>query len=376
MDVILVIAAFQALLMVALIQTKKAKSISDQILSVMFLVNALTLFFGFMEIYNRKNGYPYPVFINASTPFILLHGPLLWFYIRSLTYQHFRFKAVHLLHFLPFIVVFIRFSLTMYFLPAEIKIEIETSEAFKDELFFPLTVAAIAISTQGYYVWGLLMIRAHEKRIKAYFSRTENIDLRWLKFLIITAIIFYASISTLYAIDYVFSLMPYGALQLTGFSFASFYILVLGFYGHKQGNIFTSHKLEIDLHKASDEVQESKLDSEEEKFIRRLLDYMIHQKPFLDPELTLSLLSNQLRVTSEYLSAILNTRLKKNFFDFINHYRVEEFKARCKDPANRNLKLLSIAFDCGFNSKATFNRVFKNATGLTPSEYMEGITAK
>lgn len=376
MDVILVIAAFQALLMVALIQTKKAKSISDQILSVMFLVNALTLFFGFMEIYNRKNGYPYPVFINASTPFILLHGPLLWFYIRSLTYQHFRFKPVHLLHFLPFIIIFIRFTLTMYFLPAAIKIEIETSEAFKNDFFFPLTVAAIAISTQGYYVWGLLMIRAHEKRIKAYFSRTENIDLRWLKFLIITAIIFYASISTLYAIDYAFSLMPYSALQLTGFSFASFYILVLGFYGHRQGNIFTSQKLEIDLHKATSEVQESTLNSEEEKFIRRLLDYMIHQKPFLDPELTLSLLSNQLRVTSEYLSAILNTRLKKNFFDFINHYRVEEFKARCKDPASRNLKLLSIAFDCGFNSKATFNRVFKNTTGLTPSEYMEGITLK
>lgn len=376
MDVILVIAAFQALFMAALIQTKKVRSISDQILSVMFVVNALTLFFGFMEIYNRKNGYPYPIFINASTPFILLHGPLLWFYIRSLTYQHFSFKLFHLLHFLPFLVILIRFSFSMYFLPTETKIAIETSESFKDNFFFPLTVAAIAISTQAYYIWGLLMIRSHERRIKKYFSRTENIDLRWLKFLIVAAIVFYAGISTLYAIDYAFSLMPYGALQLTGFTFASLYILVLGFYGHRQGNIFTSQQLEIDLHKATPEALSGKLDSEEENFIRLLLDHMSRGKPFLDPELTLSALSNQLRVSPEFLSATLNIRLKKNFFDFINHYRVEEFKTRCKEPSNRNLKLLSIAYDCGFNSKATFNRVFKNATGLTPSEYLKSITGK
>lgn len=376
MEVILLIGVFQALFLAGLIQTKKHKSVSDNILSLTLFVYALTIFLAFIEIYNRKNNYPFPAFINTSTPFILLHGPLLWFYIRSLTDQHYRFKPVYLLHFIPFVAVLFVFSLNTYFLSPEEKIRIEISESFKENFSFPLIMAAIAISTQGYYIWGLLMIRGYKKRIKAWFSQTGGIDLQWLRFLITAGIVFYAGISLLYILDYFLALMPYGVLQLSGYSYVSLYILVLGFYGHRQGNVFTSQQINIDLEKTVQEQLEKPLETAQEVFITKLLDHMKTRKPFLDADLTLARLSNAMHVSPEYLSGILNGYLKKNFFDFVNLYRIEEFKTQCREGRNQNLKLISIAYDCGFNSKATFNRVFKNTTGLTPSDYMKGVSEK
>ena len=73
------------------------------------------------------------------------------------------------------------------------------------------------------------------------------------------------------------------------------------------------------------------------------------------------------------LSQVINEQLGVNFFNFVNQYRVEEFKERLADPSNRNFSLLGIAFDSGFNSKSTFNRIFRNTTGLTPSRYRESL---
>ena len=100
---------------------------------------------------------------------------------------------------------------------------------------------------------------------------------------------------------------------------------------------------------------------------------MKDQKPFLDPALNLARLSDQLDVTPEYLSKILNTHLNRSFFDFVNRYRTDEFKQRCQEGSSGKLTLMGMAYECGFNSKATFNRVFKNLTGVTPGEYVRSV---
>ena len=375
MHLILIIGAFQALFMAVLIYSKRNKTAPDYFLATLFLVITLTQFNGYMEVYNRLNDYPYPGFINTSTPLIFLHGPLMWFYVRSLTKQSFRFRPVYLLHFLPFALVLGRFAATIYFLPADEKIMHESEELFKDDLFFPLVMIGIILFTQGYYILIWRMLKRYDKGIRNYFSKLEDIDLRWLRFLVMGAIMFYASISVLYFIDYFIDLMSYVHLQITGFSFATVYVLVLGFYGYRQGNLFVSQRLEIDLEKASDiPYQEGEIETADERFLRSLLSHMKENEPYLDPELTLGKLSDELRVGPDYLSGILNGRLGKNFFDFVNHYRIEAFKQQVKLAENRKLKLISIAYDCGFNSKPTFNRVFKRATGMTPSEYLVRVS--
>ncbi|HVS93428.1 MAG TPA: ABC transporter permease [Mucilaginibacter sp.] len=90
---------------------------------------------------------------------------------------------------------------------------------------------------------------------------------------------------------------------------------------------------------------------------------------YQDPELSLASLAEKLGLTTHELSRLINTVLKKSFNDFINEYRVRDVAAKMQDPAYSHITLLGIAFDSGFNSKATFNRTFKQLTGKSPVEY-------
>jgi AraC-like DNA-binding protein len=80
-------------------------------------------------------------------------------------------------------------------------------------------------------------------------------------------------------------------------------------------------------------------------------------------------LAEETEIPAHYLSRIINEHHGQNFFDFINSFRIEEFKRRLADPHYKNFTLLAIAFDCGFNSKSAFNRFFKKVEGISPSEY-------
>ena len=92
-------------------------------------------------------------------------------------------------------------------------------------------------------------------------------------------------------------------------------------------------------------------------------------RPYLDPDLSLQSLAEALFVSRHQLSAIINSRQKMNFFEFVNSYRVREVMELMKKDADRKMKNYEIAYDAGFNSKATFYRIFKQLAGLTPSEY-------
>jgi YesN/AraC family two-component response regulator len=95
---------------------------------------------------------------------------------------------------------------------------------------------------------------------------------------------------------------------------------------------------------------------------------MEEQKIYLEPQLSLKDMANQLRSNPSVISAAINQNFGKNFNDFVNEYRVKEFQTRQLLPENKNFTLLAIALDCGFNSKSTFNRSFKKITGKAPRE--------
>ena len=118
----------------------------------------------------------------------------------------------------------------------------------------------------------------------------------------------------------------------------------------------------------------SSLSHDDAKLINdRLLCYMQEHKPYLENHLNLRSLAKELDVNANYLSQVINEKHDKNFFEFINSYRVNELKQMMNDPNNRQFTLLSMAFDCGFNSKTTFNTAFKRITGLTPSQYLKKV---
>jgi AraC-like DNA-binding protein len=122
-----------------------------------------------------------------------------------------------------------------------------------------------------------------------------------------------------------------------------------------------------DIPSAKQEPQE--LSPEKAKQLQKLQQYMLASKPFLNPELTLQDLSVKLNIPKHQLTMLFNNYLGKNFFEYINEYRIQETKQRILEPAYEHLTLVAIAYECGFNSKSTFNTFFKHATGLTPTEW-------
>ncbi|MGZ5189957.1 MAG: helix-turn-helix domain-containing protein, partial [Flavisolibacter sp.] len=112
-------------------------------------------------------------------------------------------------------------------------------------------------------------------------------------------------------------------------------------------------------------------DNEVSFYMAKLKQHIVEHKPFLDPDLSLRMLAEQIELHPNALSWLLNEHIGKNFNDFINYYRVESFKLICKDPKNSHLSLIGMANDSGFNSKTVFNNAFKKETGLTPKQFFK-----
>jgi AraC-like DNA-binding protein len=111
------------------------------------------------------------------------------------------------------------------------------------------------------------------------------------------------------------------------------------------------------------------------EMIRKKLEVLMQkEKPYLEPELTLPDIANKLHVGTHILSKVINEMYQKNFHDFINSYRIEEFKQLVKQPKFRGYTIVSVAMEAGFNSKTSFNRAFKKLVGITPSEYLKRLS--
>jgi AraC-like DNA-binding protein len=99
-----------------------------------------------------------------------------------------------------------------------------------------------------------------------------------------------------------------------------------------------------------------------------LAAFMQKSRIYLDPDLSLEMLATRMKMSRHHLTQLLNEKLEKNFYSFINEYRIGEAIGRLNDPSS-HVNILSLAFDCGFNSKSSFNNYFKKITGHTPTAY-------
>ncbi len=158
----------------------------------------------------------------------------------------------------------------------------------------------------------------------------------------------------------------------------------LGYYAIHQPEIFKisqKHNIleaerEIDLNAP---IQSETIFVQEPKGIvkdeltEKIIEIMEQAKPYLNPKLTLNELAHQLQVSPHVMSKTINDSFHKTFFDFINTYRTEAFKAKLDDPKFQNYTFLAVAYEAGFNSKTAFNRAFKRLTGQSPSEYLKSI---
>ncbi|MNL04833.1 DNA-binding transcriptional regulator ChbR [compost metagenome] len=222
-------------------------------------------------------------------------------------------------------------------------------------LFTDLTIGIIC-SGVIYILASLVLLGRHKKSISEQYSNTDRITLSWLRYLIAGIVI-------------ILTFFILGQAELTFLSVVSF-IIFLGYFGIRQVGIINDEITEETT--AKPKYEKSTLnDGTAQRIHTELVKVMQTEKLYKDAELTLGMLAKRLDVHPGLLSQVLNTAEQKSFYDYINEHRVNEFKKLISLPENRNFTILSIAFDCGFNSKSSFNRNFKKITHLSPSAYVK-----
>lgn len=356
-----------------LILTKKGRNRADLILGVWMLVVGVHLmtFYGFMS--GAIFQYPYLLGINIPIPF--LHGALLYLYVEALTTpQAFRSKR-WLWHFvLPIFIILL--DMPFYVLSEAEKMEVYKNQGKGFETVMSIGSVLLNISGVFYVIITHRLLQKHKKRILNQFSNQEKINLNWLQMLT-------------YAMVGMWVLIIVVQNDIAIFTAASVFVIFIGYFGIKQVGIFTNVSLPSTLDKVAVEeeivtVEEPHVEKKkyaksglnEEMVValhRRLRVLMEKERLFTEPELTLTDLANRLEVHPNYLSQVINEMEEKNFYDYVNGLRIEEFKRLVRIPENQRFTLLALAYDCGFNSKSAFNRFFKKATDLSPSEYVKKL---
>lgn len=360
----LIISAIESFIFAVLFSNKNEKKLSDKILGVWLLVLAVQTIFIAVSLENQSIHFTIK---QLQTSILLLHGPFLLLYTEKIINKNAIFRLKDFWHFSPFI-LFIVTALFFNLLH------------FQFELFAKIIAISGIISGIIYNSLVLNKLLWHRKQIQNDFSFTDKIDLNWLMKLSIGVFVIWIVGSVAGTLVRFFDYqIPIEWL----FLFVPVFVFYIGFQGIKQQFIYVPQKTEKPTlpEKETEIIQQPDTQlnirykksglqtSDMEKISIVLEKIMTDEKLFLNPQLTLIDLSEKTSIPAHHITQTLNEYCKQNFHDFVNRYRVEEFKAQLFLPTNKSFSLLGIALDCGFNSKSSFNRIFKKFTSKTPSEY-------
>jgi len=361
----------------------KTKDISYAILGLILLITCYhrtTYTIGFMDWYdtyrNTKINY---YLINLG--FIVV--PLVYLYVRSITSSDFKLKRKHLWHFLPGI-IYIVIKLVILVYDANQPGFKETQNGYLVQNFQwkyvdPFQSVLSYIQIIIYLVLSLQLYFNYRRNIQQYFSNMYQLELNWMRgFLFVYAALF------LYDIGQTMVNLTITELSWTQKWWLHFFnalaIIYIGVKGYFT-NTDRLKGLEFDGNTTIGSVaftgenseNEIVLPAEVKDLAEKIEQYFQIEKPHLDPDLNLISLSKTLKANRADISEAINSGLGKNFNDYVNHYRVQEVKKMLLEGKQQQLSLLGIALECGFNSKATFNRVFKKMTGQSPSQFVSTL---
>jgi len=367
----------QSLFVAFVLLTKKEKQVSDILLMLWLLTISLKMAVLIISVDHSE------FFDNQFSIGLipLTFGPFLYLYTKYLIYRRFFFRSKDFLHFFPFVLLTALYF--MFF--KEVLVFDGPLILEKDGYVLIRIIYAIAfVSSIYFYTFKTLKIlRKHRKQLKDRFSYfSENNELNWLYAL--TSIfaltyIIYIALGTynMYLKEQFFDVSYISDVCLTLLAF------VISYFGIKQPYLFkvvpetkkdlseVGKTIKVEEKTENKEKYKNSNLSEEQKneYISHIYAFMKTEKPYLNAELTVQDLAKQLNISRHHLTEILNNDIGKNFFTFVNQYRVDEVKRRLLHPKFEHLTIVAIAFESGFNSKSTFNSIFKQNTGKTPSQW-------
>ncbi|WP_256009336.1 helix-turn-helix domain-containing protein [Desertivirga xinjiangensis] len=376
---VLLSGLFQGLILIMLLLKKEINLLPNRLLASLILLFVIHLGLVAIDVNNHFLLFPHLSKLSWVLP--LLYGPLIICLTESIVEIEFRFTRRHLLLLIPFFAYL--FILSPYFLMrTDEKLQYLTNvgQVEQDDMGWmnQLTLFIhIAFVSAAFYIF-----YRKSSHLPFYYSDPGRVRLNWLKHfligmlgtIILSGISFYARI---YQIEFLGSIYPSNFILLVIMVYWMGYRLI------QDPTVFTVSELRTGTSAALVEegettsgmkYQKSAVSAVElDKYAQALLNLMDTKKPYLNSNLTINDLCADLFIKRHLLSQVINTIFKKNFFEFVNEYRIKEFKQQVLKESNSHLSILGIALECGFNSKATFNSAFKKAEGVTPSEYIRTL---
>lgn len=286
--------------------------------------------------------------------FQLLTGPLIFLYVRSRT----DFKTPDrkdLFHVLPSLILLISGIIKSLF----------PTGPLINNLFGPLIVTVLSMQMASYLLLSLIKLNQYQRRIVSNFSSIEKINLNWLKFLVWTNMIIWPSALIFEIVD---SGKDYWNLVLL---LVSVFIYMVGYKGLRQPEIFrvSAEILPIFVSPRKKYEKSSLTKEKADAIFAELTCFMNSSKPYLSSDLSLNGLAKKVCISPHHVSQIINEKLNKNFYEYVNEYRVSEAQKYLIDPRKQTCTIASIGFEAGFNSVSSFNSIFKKITSMTPSQY-------
>lgn len=373
MEAILYIGISQTLFAGILIAVKRPRILANQILATWLFIICIEMI---IVLINETLVELYPIKI---LPY--LYGPLLLLYAKWMTTEKPQFDLRYLWHFSPFVIFLIA---SLVFIDERVMHGTDGFLVIDRFVSFRIVYAfTFFISITAYSIATFVVIHQHQKRLKELVSYSSGkITLQWLLGLSITFYAGYVIMFILGGIDILVDFMPFDPYEISfiGLTLLTF---LFGVFGFHQPSIF-EEVVRVETHEKTKEpepdtrkYQRSGLRQKDvADYVNKIRKYMVIEKPYLDRELTIYDLSGQLKIPRHILSEVINEHMGKNFYNLVNEYRVNEVKERMKSDDMRQLTILAIAYDSGFNSKSSFNTIFKEKTGQTPSEYLSALNAR
>jgi AraC-like DNA-binding protein len=321
----------------------------------------------------------------------MLSGAVIYLYSRNILFGKFIFRKTDLLFFLPF-VLYVLYYLPAYNQSAEDKIfdiiaYYNSGIAWKENLYE--WIAEIVV-TVPFLVFSVRLINQYHKNIKHNFSDISKISYVVVRNVLIAS-------TAMYLIEVLIVLLAFMHLQIAGILNSFLYVFIIGmvyllgydalvrkkdevvklvYVPQAENKSVTDLEAELE-NNATEPRQKYEKNVLSETKIReisqKILICMINEKLYRNPELRLNDLAQHVGEHPNNVSQVLNDVFQKNFYDFMNLYRVEDAKALLKSPEYKNFTITAIGFEVGFNSKTAFFTAFKKFTNTTPAKFQKSI---
>lgn len=373
--IVTVISLFISLFLAFFLLTIKTKHKTSNSLFAVFLI--LTAIDTSQTIFDLMVDGPSNFgMLRALSAFLQI--PVFYLYVLSVCYSDFKLKPKYLIHLLPFLIA--NLVLLPRFYTVDFASKINFIKNYQSMIEIQFNHILIHVQLIVYIIAVFVVLRKAKKLYLENNAGTTSIEsYNWLfQFTIVLTVLYLLAIlKNIFKFSdylYISELIKIGLLVFQLFIVCWYLFKALSNPGIFR-NIDSKLKLVKDL--ISEEKNNGELVTNEKEYNEELLklkQYMVEEKPFLNPSLTIQDVSATIEIPVRDLSLLINHKLEQHFYDFVNTYRIEEAMEILKDSTKSKMTILEILYEVGFNSKSSFNTAFKKHTSNTPTEYRKNLS--